>query len=71
MTPTRTSDMNIAQTFVHAVGIVLVVLVSVFCLACGLYTAAEWLEDHVKTSFRSVTAMYHSVLQTGYLGVSA
>jgi hypothetical protein len=41
--------MHITQALVHVVGWVILTSAVTFCAACGLYVAAEWLEDHVRT----------------------
>lgn len=46
--------MHLTQALVHVVGWVILASAVTFCVACGLYVAAEWLEDHVRTSFRLI-----------------
>lgn len=41
--------MHLTQALVHVVGWVILASAVTFCVACGLYVAAEWLEDHVRT----------------------
>lgn len=44
--------MWVIHAVVYVVGVVLLCLAGVVCLATGLYTVAEYLEDHIKTTFR-------------------
>lgn len=41
--------MQLVQIIVNVAGWAILALAEVFCLACGLYIAADWLEDHVRT----------------------
>lgn len=45
---------NLSALVAQGLGALTLLLVALYCLACGLYNAAEWLEDHVRTSYRII-----------------
>eukprot|EP00775_Hariotina_reticulata_P006537 gene6537-6763_t len=54
---------------VHVVGTVVLLGAGTFCVAAGLYFAADWLEDHTKSSHKLIKnyTIFCSVMQLFWL----